>query len=112
MLEQINLAVTVTATSGIVTALDTEDFKSCAFAMDLTALTGGTSPTVQLVIQTSPDNSPSTFITAAPQTALSAVGQSFDGTARSYLRYVRAKWVTTGTPATATASFFVQCKRG
>ena len=102
----------VSTASGNTTAFDVSPYEGAAFFVNLTALTGGTSPTVQFTYQEMDDYGV-WYDVSAIGAALSAAG-----TARTSVgegckvndmigKSGRIKWVTTGAPATATATISV-----
>ncbi len=103
------LSLSVAAASGTTDILDAGDSGSCAFVMQLTALTGGTTPGVTFTSQTSQDST--NWFDVQGQAACTAACTKSDFTLRTYMRYERFRWATTGTPDTATAHFFINCFR-
>ncbi|MEK6799847.1 MAG: hypothetical protein AABZ12_12850 [Planctomycetota bacterium] len=104
----IEAAVAVTAASGQSASFDTYPSKDVALVAELTALAGGTSPTVTFSWQHSADGT--TWYAAATEAALSAAGVKQRTTRDNLMRYLRVGWATTGTPTTATATFTMQAR--
>jgi len=109
------LAQNVAAASGTIGTVDIRNYTAISVTMNLTALTGGTAPTVQLAIDRRIEDGavvPNWEQIVAP-TAISAVGTSRadigPGLVTSTLpgKVIRLRWVTTGGPATAVADFAI-----
>ena len=96
--------VDVSGASGSSNAFDVGHLTSLAFTADLTALTGGTTPEVTFTFEDSPDGT--NWYTINTETALDAVGAKHQRLT-SFHKFVRVSWATTGSPATATASFLL-----
>ena len=104
-----DLAVDVKVTGAQATWTDTEDAESVAVTVNLTALAGGTTPSVTFNLQHSPDGvaGAAAFVFSAQTGA----GRVTDVTKRNLHRFVRVAWATTGTPTTATANINITAKR-
>lgn len=101
-------ASSVAAASGSFTSMNAEDTGNCVFAANLSALTGGTAPTVAFRITGSINDS--TYLDVSNTVILSAVGTAIFNLGATP-KFVRVSWVTTGAPATATATVLYSCKR-
>lgn len=79
----------------------------CAIMINLSALTGGSSPQVALKVQTSSDRASwydaITFTPCIAPCLVSDFGQT------QLMRYYRMCYATTGSPATATATYWEEC---
>lgn len=97
------------AASGTGTAVDFSGYRSGIMYVNLTTLSGGTSPTVMVYLQVSNDGGTTwagsaTTSPVALGTALSATGLGFDTWTGVIGGLVRAAWTNTGTPTNATFS--------
>ncbi len=101
-----DLAVDVKGASGSSEVLDTQGLTKPSFAVNLTALAGGTTPGVTITWQHSPDSA--LWLDIAAEAALTAVGSKHRFAPNSLMRFLRISWVTSGTPTTATMDFFIQ----
>jgi len=98
-----------TTASGNTASLSIGVNGSCAAAAELKTLTGGTTPDVTFTLQTSSDNA--AWYTVNAFAACTAACTKTDFTRRTFFRFVRVKWVTTGAPTGSTSSFFINCFR-
>lgn len=92
-------------TSGQGTALDMSGYRSGIIYVSLTALTGGTSPTLDVFLQVSHDNS--TWVGAADNSPvavpqLDATGLAFKVFTGMIGGWVRPAWTVGGTPTSCT----------
>lgn len=97
------------STTGNTDPLDAGDNGSCAAVAELTALSGGSSPQVVFKVQTSSNSS--TWYDVTSHAACTGTCTKTEYTLRTYMRYLRLTWTTTGTPSTATAHLFINCFR-
>lgn len=91
-------------------SLDTEASRNCVFEARLITLSGGSSPEVDFIYETSADNVSWNPHRTNPASCAAACDKS-DYTAGGHLRYVRIAWVTTGTPTTADANINIRCTK-
>ena len=92
----------VSGASGQSNSFDVGHLTSLAFTADLTALTGGTTPSVTFTFQDSPDDT--NWYDISAEDALTAAGKKHQRLT-SFHKFVRVAWVTAGNPSAATASF-------
>ena len=105
------------AANGQTGDIDIQDFNDLLVVTQLTALTGGTAPTVQFIVEWK--DSQGVYRPLATHAALSAVGTKIMSTGSGVATttgidaiwsapfglVIRVRWAVTGAPATATASF-------
>jgi len=101
------LAADVKTDAGTSTVADTStgNRNGACFIAKLTALAGGTTPTVTFNWQTSRNNV--NWYTFASSSALSAAGTEVYVTHAVIMKYARISWTVTGGPTTATADLVI-----
>ena len=105
-----DLNVDVSATGAQAEWTDTEDAAAVIITALLKALSGGTSPAIQLNVQHSPDGV--TVLDYGPLgSSLSAVPMTLSESYTTLHRFVRLAFVSSGTPTTATADLYITAKR-
>ncbi len=100
--------VDVKGATGNFATFDTMYRGTASWIVSLTALDGGTAPTVTFTWQHSPNGS--TWFDIASESSLAAVGHKTRFVAEHLQRYLRVRWATTGTPDTATATVWIRCR--
>lgn len=103
-------SISVAAASGNTDWVDTAGMRECAAFARLVTLTGGTAPTVQMILDSSPDASNWATVGNVGTVMNAAADTRGDFTRRTLLRYARFSWATTGAPATATVDLDIQCR--
>jgi len=97
--ESFKLSQTITATGNMTAGVDVGSATMCRNLVVTASAVGGTTPSITINFQTSPDNS--TWTTQASYTAITANGSQ----AKSFSpleRYARLSWAVTGTTPTFT----------
>jgi hypothetical protein len=104
--ESLQTALNVAGASGNGESFDTRGRRVIAWLAELTALTGGTAPTLAFTWQHSHDGV--TWFDIATEATLAVLGFKQRIVQENLLRFLRIAWVTTGAPATAVATFAIQ----
>lgn len=109
VIEYSETALDVSAASGTGAVMDIEDGASITVSCFITALTGGTSPSVTPRLEHSQDGT--NWVQVAAYTTMTQGQASNDSNVRQMHRKVRIAWTTAGSPATATMTYFVTVRR-
>lgn len=90
------------AATGSSNWVEVGDYTTLRLYLTGVAFTGGAAPTVTAAVETSPDASTATALTASTGSLASAsAGQTKHGVYTGLDRYVRVSWTTTGGPTNA-----------